>query len=153
MRSLLLILAIVLGASAHLPAAGKKDDPTANAVWITGQVLVEDGTLLFRADRPVKGNPRGNVIMLGATRNTMKVLLPVYASAAEKHLSLRLFGVLQAFSATVASHPKPLPNVEFITWKVHLPSDPDELPPGQRITIHPGDTVEGSKVEVAPRRR
>ena len=153
MRRLLLILVALLGVSVHLCAAGKKDDPVADALWITGQVFTEDGVILFRADHRVQGNPLGAVILLGSTRDMAQVLLPVYARAAEKHMTLRLFGVLQPASGKIPSHPKPLPNVQFITWKVHLPSDPDELPPGQKITLHPGDTVEGTKVDLPPRRR
>ena len=152
MRSLFLTLIVLLSAPAHLPAADEKDDPAAYAVWITGEVIVEDGALLFRADRPVQGNPMGAVVVLGATRDTVKVLLPMYAAAAEKHVSLRLFGVLQPFSGTIASHPGPLPAVQFITWKLHAPTDPDELPADQKITVHPEDTIEGTKVEVPPRR-
>ena len=114
-------------------------------VWITGDVLIgKKEQLLFRADKSVQGNNTGNLILLGATRQTMNVLLPMYMKAAEKHMKLRLYGLLVPDPSV--KDPKS-PNVQFITWKVHLPNEPDELSANQKITIGPNDKVRGYKVE------
>ena len=70
--------------------------------------------------------------MLGTTKAAVG-LLPIYTHAAETHKKFRLFGALLPYSDTIKSHPGPLPTVQFITWKMHLPGDPDVLPPGQKI--------------------
>jgi len=65
-------------------------DTTRYEVWITGEVFNRGDLMLFRADKPVQGNSEGNVILLGSTTQTAKVLLPAYMKAAEKHMTLRL---------------------------------------------------------------
>jgi hypothetical protein len=83
---------------------------------------------------------------LGATRQAMNVLLPFYMKAAEQHKKLRLYGLLIPLDEKTRKSKKS-PSVQFITWKAHLPSDPDDLAPDQKITIGPNDKVEGYKVE------
>ena len=56
--------------------------------------------------------------------------------AAEKHMKLRLYGV--PVPVEDAKDPK-TPSVQFITWKLHMPPDPDELPDSQKIIIPPDD--------------
>ncbi len=117
-------------------------------IWITGEVFSKNHVLFFRTDRPVKDNPMGNVVLLGSVKAAMNVLLPMYMKAEEKHVKLRLYGSLLPFSGTIPGHSEPLPNVQFITSKAHMPSDPDELPEDQKIRIQPGDKVPGFKIEI-----
>ena len=144
MRTVAVILLFLAGLAGSAQGA---DDLSKHETWITGQVLNEKGTLLFRADKPVRGNTAGKVVLLGASKATVKVLLPVYAQAAEKHVRLRLYGVLLPAPGPPA---KGMPGVEFITWKVHVPSDPDELPTDQKIILHEGDEVEGVPARLHP---
>jgi hypothetical protein len=116
-------------------------------VWITGDVFIQNGQLMFRTERPVQGNTTGNVVLLGSTKNEANFLLPAYSKAADKHMKLRLYGLL--VSNPNAKDPK-LPSVNFITWKAHLPTDPDNLSDNREIIIGPGDKVRGYKVEVQP---
>jgi tetratricopeptide (TPR) repeat protein len=109
--------------------------PIPVAVWINGQISLKNGLFLFAADKPVRGNPLGNVVLLGSTRATAKAMSPIYAKAAEKHLTVRLYGCLLPFQSTIPNHPEALPNVEFIVWKLHVPGDPDILPPDQKMII------------------
>ena len=115
-------------------------------VWITGDVFEQNGQIMFRCDKPVGGNAAGNVVYLGATRDGMNVLLPMYMKAAEQHRKLRLYGVLVPANPKMKKS-KNAPSVQFITWKAHLPNEPDELPADQKIIIEPNDKVEGYKVE------
>jgi hypothetical protein len=115
-------------------------------VWITGDVFEQNGHIMFRCDKPVGGNTTGNVVYLGATREGMNVLLPMYMKAAEQHKKLRLYGVLVPVDAKTKKS-KNTPSVQFITWKAHLPNEPDELPANQKIIIGPNDKAEGYKVE------
>lgn len=140
MRCLLPI--ILLGAAVSAFAA---DDLKKYDVWITGDVLIDKkDRLLFRANKPVQGNSTGRLVLLGATKQTMNVLLPMYMKAAEKHMKVRLYGVL--VPDPDAKDPKS-PSVQFITWKVHLPSDPDDLPIQDKIFLGPNDKLPGYKVE------
>jgi hypothetical protein len=117
-------------------------------VWITGDVLIgKKQQLLFRANKAVQGNNTGNLVLLGSTRQTMNVLLPMYMKAAEKHMKLRLYGLLVPDPSV--KDPK-MPSVQFITWKVHMPSDPDDLPIQDKILFGPDDKVPGYKVDVKP---
>jgi hypothetical protein len=114
-------------------------------VWITGDVLIgKKDQLLFRTDKAVQGNTTGDLVLLGATKETMNVLLPMYMKAAEKHMKLRLYGLL--IPDPDAKDPK-LPSVQFITWKVHLPSDPDDLPIQDKIFIDSDDKLPGYEVK------
>ncbi len=91
-------LRVLVRAVAFLLAIGfttaTADDIAKHAVWITGEVFTENSVLLFRTDKPVSGNTAGNVGLLGATKQTMNVFLPAYMKAAEKRMTLRLYGVL-----------------------------------------------------------
>jgi hypothetical protein len=118
------------------------DEP---GVWITGEIFTSaptNGQFLFLADKPIKDNPGLNVVLLGTTRAAMNLFLPAYAKAADKHTIVRLFGVLQKITPP-SNAPPNAPNVQFIAWKFHLPSDPDELPPSDRIPIDSNNHVEG----------
>lgn len=125
-------------------AAFADEDLSRYEVWITGEPIMRGQALMFKCDKPVQGNTTGDLVLLGATKETINVLGPAYMKAAEKHMKLRLYGVLVPVEH--AKDPK-APSVQFITWKLHLPSDPDELPDGQKIPIGPEDKVPGSKVE------
>ncbi len=145
MRRLLPI--ILLGAAVSAFAA---DDLKKYEVWITGDVLIDKkDRLLFRAEKPVQGNSTGNLVLLGATKQTMNVLLPMYMKAAEKHMKVRLYGLL--VPDPDPKDPKS-PSVQFITWKAHLPSDPDDLPVQDKIFFGPNDKLPGYKVEAKPKK-
>jgi len=105
------------------------------AVWINGQILLQNNILLFAADKPVRGNPLKNIVLLGCTRDTVKTLTGIYVKIAAKHLTVRLYGSLLPFGGTMPGNSGPLPTVQFITWKLHMPGDPDILPPSQRDNI------------------
>jgi hypothetical protein len=138
---------ILLGATVSVFAA---DELKKYEVWITGDVLIDKkDRLLFRADKAVQGNSTGNLVLLGATKQTMNVLLPMYMKAADKHMKLRLYGLL--VPDPDAKDPKS-PSVQFITWKIHLPSDPDDLPIQDKIFFGPNDKLPGYKVEVKPKK-
>ncbi len=131
------IIAVVLLGLVSTAFAG--EDLSKYAVWITGEVYADKGVLLFRADKAVDGNSAGNVVLLGATKDTVKVLLPLYTLAAEKHATLRLKGVLFPVPGKPAAG---APSVEFITYKLHSPDDPDDLAADKKIIIHDGDSVQ-----------
>jgi hypothetical protein len=84
--------------------------------------------------RPEKSSNREDYL-LGPSRDTANYLLPVFMKCAEKHVKVRLYGILQPFTGTIQGHTGPIPKMMFIVWKVHTPSDPDVLPPGQAIQI------------------
>ena len=96
-------------------------------MWITGEVFIQNNILFLRADRTVTGNPLKNVILLQTTQTSAKGLLPMLTEAATTHVKLRLYGKLATFSGSIAGNTAPLPNVRFVVWKLHLPSDPDDL--------------------------
>jgi len=128
-----------------------KNDPSVvrsqYETWITGEVFTQDNLLLFRTDKPVQGDNLGNIVQLGVSRQAAKVLLPMYMKAAENHSKVRLYGILLPNSPTSIENAASVPNVQFMTWKIHAPSDPDELPDDQRIIIHPQDSVPGYDVK------
>ena len=130
---LLYTTAFLLFSSVWNTLAADKTSPREG--WITGEVFVRNGVLFFRTDQPVQGNTKGNVVLLGATKQAAATLLPAYRRAAEKHLKLLLYGSLLPFSGSMPGYSEPLPSIQFITWTVHLPSDPDELSPDQKIII------------------
>ena len=115
--------------------AGPKDNTAAGSeLWITGDIFTKNEILLFRADRPVQGNPTGAVVMLGTSKALAQSMFPVLMKAAERKMRVRLYGVLQPCNAVPPGHEKEsLPKVQFIVWKIHLPSDPDVLPAGTAI--------------------
>jgi hypothetical protein len=144
MRCLLALL-VIIAASGYAFAA---EELKKYEVWITGDVFEQNHHLMFRCDKAVKGNAAGNVVYLGASRQTAKVLLPMYMMAAEQHKKLRLYGLLVP---TDEKTKKSEPSVQFITWKAHLPNEPDELRADQKIIIGPNDKVPGYKVEATPK--
>lgn len=144
MRYLLAIFFLIIGGISACAA----DDLSKYEVWITGDPIMQNGMLMFRADKSVKNNTTGNLVLLGATKQTINFLGPAYMKAAEKHMKVRLYGVL--VPVPDAKGPKS-PSVQFITWKLHLPSDPDDLPPQDKIMIGPKDKVPGYKVEMKPK--
>jgi hypothetical protein len=131
---------------AAIGQARATDELTKYEVWITGDVFEQNHQLMFRCDKAVGGNTAGNVVYLDATRQAMNVLLPMYMKAAEQHKRLRLYGLLVPVDEKTRKSKK-APSVQFITWKAHLPNEPDELPADQKIQIGPKDRVPGYKVE------
>jgi hypothetical protein len=112
--------------------------------WVTGDVLLENGNLLFRTDKPVKENSRRDIVALAAVEEGAKVLIPLYQRAAEKHMKLRLYG---AFIPTPKNvHGRNLPTMAFLTWKAHLPSEPDDLPARSKLMIRPEDTIKDNEL-------
>src|SRR5438270_521626 len=105
-------------------------------VWITGDVFIENRHLMFRLDKPIQGNTTGMVVRMGSTKEEANFLLPLY-------------GLLVSDPNT--KDPKS-PSVSFITWKAHLPTDPDDLPNNRKIIIGPEDKVPGYKVELKPQK-
>jgi hypothetical protein len=119
--------------------------------WITGEVFSDENRLLFRADRPIVGNATQNVVLLGAKLGLEKTLLPMYFKAAEKRLTLRLYGVLiptESVIGTSSESKGGMPSVSFITWKCHLPNESDELPKSERVEFTPDDRVSGYQVRL-----
>ena len=141
-----LTVAIALLASASLASAD--EDIEKYAQWITGDMLLWDGVLAFRADKPVQDNRTGDVVLVGPTRDGVNTMGPLLMRAAERKLKVRLYGVLQKASASFPGHHKKLPSVQFIVWKIHVPTDPDDLPPGEKIMFGPKDKVPGYKVVI-----
>ena len=142
MRSHFFVAAVLLFFCAVVSALDQQPDtrivgkPSDNEIWITGDLYIQNEVLFFRADKPIKGNSSGNITLLGTTKQNAQSVLPILMKAAEKKMKLRLFGVLQPAKGSFPGYTGPkLPNVQFIVWKFHMPSDPDELPPDQRIPI------------------
>ena len=145
MRHLVVLASLVVFGSCAFAA----DELKKYEVWITGDVLVQDGELMFRCDKEVQGNAKGRLVLLGAVRDGAKVLLPMYAKAAEQHKKLRLYGVLVPDEA---KHRKEnAPSIVFLTWKAHLPGEPDKLAPNQKVIIGPNDEVKGYPVKIEKR--
>ncbi len=138
----LLVLSLLIVAASYAFAA---DELKKYELWITGDVFVQNGHLMFRCDKEVQGNTTGRVVFLGAIREGAKVLLPMYAKAAEQHKRVRLYGLLVPVEAK--DRKKNAPSITFLTWKAHLPNEPDELPSNQKMIIGPNDEVKGAKVE------
>ena len=136
MRYLLIIIAI-----AALTQHGKGNEPDEPGLWITGEPFIEDGVLFFRADKTVRDNPSGSVVLLGAPKSNLN-MFQILMRAAEKKLRVRLFGELSVFSGKVPGKHRAIPNVQFITWKIHMPDEPDELPKGSKILVNPEDTLQ-----------
>jgi hypothetical protein len=116
-------------------------------VWMTGEPFISDGVILFRAEKPVKGNSKGNVVLVGVAKpyaNSTAILM----RAAERHVKMRLYGNLVPYTGALPIPRDKLPSIQFVVWKFHAPSDPDELPKGTKILIHPEDSIPGYEVEV-----
>lgn len=138
--AVLLLAASLTGLQAggkNANAAKSSGDDMPPPQWITGDVFVKDDVLFYRLDKPVKGNPLKDVVLLGTTKETADVLMAPLFKAAEKHLTVRLYGWLLPCDQKIPGKTMPLPNVQFIIWKIHLPSDLDVLPPKDRVTIPP----------------
>jgi hypothetical protein len=128
--------------------ASADEDMEKYAQWITGDMLLWDGVLAFRADKPVQGNRTKDVVLVGPDRAGVNTMGPLLMRSAERHLKVRLYGVLQKTSTSFPGHHGKLPSVQFIVWKVHMPTDPDDLSPGQKIILGPKDKIPGYKVVV-----
>jgi hypothetical protein len=142
----LFVLALVLVATTLFASAN--EDITKYAQWITGDMFLRDGILAFRADKPVQGNRTGDVVLVGPTRDGVNTVGPLLVRAAERKLKVRLYGVLQQTSTSFPGHHEKLPSVQFIVWKVHVPTDPDDLSPGEKIIFGPNDKIPGYKVVI-----
>ena len=136
MRYLLIIILVVA-----VTQRGQGSVPVETGLWITGDPFIEDSVLFFRTDRPVQNNPAGNVVLLGAPKPNIN-MLQILMRAAEKHLKVRLFGELSSFSGKVPGKHNSVPSIQFITWKIHMPDDPDELPKGTKIIVNPEDKLQ-----------
>jgi len=55
----------------------------------------------------------------------------------ERYLKLRLYGELQPANPPLHGYRGRLPNLQFIVWKFHVPTDPDKLPPDEAIDLDP----------------
>jgi hypothetical protein len=128
-----------------------REETAKSETWITGEVFSDGQNLLFRAERPIDKNTMQNVVLLGVKRGLENVLLPMYFKASEKREILRLYGVLVPSEVLMPESWKPnpdTPSVAFVTWKCHLPTDPDEIPESERLTFTPHDRVSGYVVHV-----
>jgi len=121
--------------------------------WITGEVFSKDHVLFFKTDKPVKGNSQGNVVLLGFNRSVVNVFAPECMEAAEQHKRLRLYGILVPSEGKMPNVKRPLPNVQFIIWKMHLPGEPDELPGYEKVLIRAEDRVPGYDVKIVPHKK
>jgi hypothetical protein len=134
-------------AQGSAPALSAADPWAPYEHWITGDIYSENGVLLFRTDKAVAGDSEGNVVVLGAAKSTAQVLVPLLERCVESHSKIRLFGALLPFTGSFKSHPAPLPNVQFIVWKLHDPSDSDVLPRSDKILIDgTNTTIDGKPV-------
>jgi len=134
------------GSTPASPSSVSADEWAPYEHWITGDVYEEKGVLLFRTDRPVAGDSMKNIVVLGGTRDGVAVMIPLLERAADRKIKVRLFGALLPNASSFASHPAPLPNVEFIVWKMHMPDDPDVIPADQRIHVtNSGSATMGGK--------
>jgi hypothetical protein len=125
-------------------AATTQHDPMQKyETWITGDVLTSGGVLLFLTDHPVQGDATRSLVLLGAEKSLAGVLLPMYMKAAEQKMQVRLYGVLMHSDTDYGPG---YPKIEFITWKIHMPDEPDELNAKDKIKIKPGDTLPGAQV-------
>lgn len=134
MRTLISITAFLMLAN------GAFAQNASNFYWITGDPYIDDHLLLFRADKAVEGNNRGNVLFLAppkANSNALNVLV----EAAKKHARLRIYGELRRETISVPGYQKEVPNVSFLVSKIHDPSDPDDLPDDQKTEMKPDDDV------------
>lgn len=127
---------VLLAGPTPAQAADKEQKLPPQELWITGDVFSAHDILFFRADKPVQGNSTGRVVLLGTSKQDAQSILPLLMKAAEKKMTLRLYGYLQPNKGGFPGYKGPkLPDVAFIVWKLHMPDDPDVLPPDQRIPI------------------
>jgi hypothetical protein len=112
-----------------------------HACWVTGDVIndTQQG-LMFRADKPVEGNTTGNLVSLAVSEELAKTFAPMCYRAAERHRKLRLHGAFLPHSGRNASD---RPSVFFVFWGIHMPEEPDKLPPDKTTYVRPGDAIPG----------
>lgn len=137
-----------LGFSAAFALACAANELEKYAVWITGDVLYDkkDG-LMFRTDKPVQGNTTRNLVYLAIPEDLAKTFGPMCYRAAEKHMQLRLYG---AFLPHSGSKDPKHPSVNFLIWKMHLPTDPDELPADHKVFFGKDQEIPGYKIIPRP---
>jgi hypothetical protein len=112
-----------------------------HGVWVTGDVINDPKEgLMFRTDKPVQGNTTGTLVYLAVPEDLAKTFAPMCYRAAERHMQLRLCG---AFLPHSGQKDPNHPSVNFVIWKMHLPSDPDELPPDQKVIMGPNKAIPG----------
>jgi len=118
-----------------------KNELMEHGVWVTGDVIYDKSEgLMFRADRGVQGNATGNLVYLAIPEDLAKSFGPICYRAAENRTKLRLCGAFLPHSPAAGSQH---PNVNFVIWKIHSPSDPDELPPDQKKIFGEHDAIPG----------
>lgn len=128
-----------------------RDETAKYETWITGEVFSERNQLLFKADRQIANNSTGDVVKLGVKLGLEKIFLPLYVRAAEKRLTLRLYGVLVANEILGGSPSQTevgMPNTVFVTWKCHLPTDPDEVPESLQAGFTSEDRISGYHIRL-----
>jgi hypothetical protein len=77
------------------------------------------------------------------TEDLGKTFAPMCYQAAEKHMQLRLYGAFFPHSGpTDPEHP----SVNLLIWKIHFPSDSDELSPDQKVIVGRDQEIPGYKV-------
>jgi hypothetical protein len=118
-----------------------RDELVKHGVWVTGDVINDPKEgLMFRTDKPVEGNTKGTLVYLGLTEDLATTFAPMCYRAAERHMQLRLHGAFLPHSGPKdPNHP----NVNFVIWKIHMPTDPDDLPPDQKIIMGPDKAIPG----------
>ncbi len=117
--------------------------------WLTGQMIFAGkDVLLFKADQPVEGNRTGPFVNVRIAKQARSILLLMYMKAAETHMKLRLYG--QLMPEPSRKHLAILPGIRFVTWKAHLPDDPDDSSVHHTIFFGPDDALPGYKVQVKP---
>ena len=118
--------------------------------WITGVVSSNEGSLFFQTDQPIEGNSTQNLVLLGVQRGLEKSLLPLYCKAAEEKMTLRLYGVLVPTEELLPYQKceEGTPSMCFVTWKCHLPSDPDEIPQSEKLLFKPEDRFSEFRVKM-----
>ena len=145
MRTLFIAIFAALAATSFGGAVS--DQP----LWITGEVFAKDGLVFFRADEPIKNNSTANVVFVGPTKDGAELMGSILMRAAERHVKARFYGVLMPVSIAPPGHHERLPSLQFIVWKMHAPTDPDELPPGEGIHPDPHQPLPGYRVTIPPK--
>ena len=112
-----------------------------HGLWVTGDVINDPKEgLMFRVDRPVQDNTTGTLVSLTVPEDLSKTFGPMCYQAAERHMKLRLHGTFLPHS--LPTDPKH-PSVNFVVWGLHLPDEPDELPPDKKTYFGPHDAIPG----------
>lgn len=126
---------------AALVGIAAAEEPEKYAVWGAGGVVYDKNEgLLFRTDKAVQGNTTDNLVYLAIPEDLAKSFGPMCYRAAENRLKLRLCGAFLPHSSAADSRH---PNVNFVIWKIHSPSDPNELPPDQKKIFGEHDAIPG----------